>query len=167
VFVLAKEQYPSALTAQGAAEVPFEEEFTMRVRLISIMAVVAVAAPVVGVTVAAGASHKRHTHKVSMSAYGKAKIAGNKVTARVKGKPFGNCKSNNVVVVPKLNFTWKCKGGSVKGVFTVTTPLSSDAVKASWKITSGTGKFKGAKGSGKMKGRLSTNKQISTGTVKY
>jgi hypothetical protein len=137
----------------------------MRVRLISMMAVVAVAASAVGVTVASGASHK--THKVNMSAYGKAKTVGNKVTARVKGTPFGNCKSDNVVVIPKLNFTWKCKGGNVKGAFTVTSPLNSDAIKASWKITSGTGKFKGAKGSGKMKGRLSTNKQITTGTVKY
>jgi hypothetical protein len=135
----------------------------MRVRLIWMLVVVVVAVPVAAVAVASASS----SHKVKMDGYGKAKTTGNKVAGHTKGTPFGNCKENSVVVVPKLNFKFTCPKGTVTGAFTITSPLGDDVIKSTWKITKGTGKFKGAKGSGKMNGKLSTGAQHMTGTVKY
>jgi hypothetical protein len=137
----------------------------MRVRFILMLAVVAVAVPAVAVTAASGASKK--TYKVSWHGVGKAKTTGNKVVGTMSGKPFGKCTQNSTVVIPKLIFVMKCKGGTVKGAFTITSPLNSDNIKATWKITGGTGKFKGAKGKGTMTGKLSTSAQNTKGTVKY
>jgi hypothetical protein len=137
----------------------------MRVRLIWLLAVVVVAAPVVAATMASGSSKKTYT--VKWHGVGNSKTTGNKVVGKMTGKPFGTCTQNGTVVVPQLKFVMHCKKGTVKGAFTITSPLTSNNVKAKWKITGGTGKYKGAKGSGTMKGTVTPGTQNVKGKVKY
>jgi hypothetical protein len=137
----------------------------MKVRLLCMLAVAAVAVPVTAATVASGSSKK--TYKVNTKAVGPAKVAGDTITGKLKGKPFGTCKQVNKIVAPNLFFKWTCKKGTVKGKIHVTTPLGQDDVKATVKWTGGTGKYKGAKGSGKLVQKISTNKQVITGKIKY
>ena len=114
---------------------------------------------VVGPSVASAKSYKMNM-KVT-KAYTQ---VGDKIRADYNGKPFGKCKMTGKLVIPNTQQTWKCKGGTVK---LVAKGKVAAVVTGTWKITGGTGKFKGAKGSGKFSGKLSDNIFTYKGTVKY
>jgi hypothetical protein len=59
--------------------------------------------------------------------------------------------------------TWKVKGGSLK--VTTAAGIVGRAVKGTFRVTGGTGKFKGAKGSGKLNGDLNTGLFTFTGKL--
>jgi hypothetical protein len=59
--------------------------------------------------------------------------------------------------------TWKVKGGTLK--VTTAAGIVGRAVKGTFKVTGGTGKFKGAKGSGKLNGNLNSGVFTFTGKL--
>jgi hypothetical protein len=105
------------------------------------------------------------TYKVDMrSTKGTAK--GASFGGSFNGKPFGHCKMKGTLLIPQLRETWTCKGGT----FNLTGISKSGAANDSfgtWKITKGTGKFKGITGKGTFKGKVSTGAFRYVGTAKY
>jgi hypothetical protein len=106
------------------------------------------------------------THRVVMEDAGPRKFSGTTISGPMKGKPFGRCQIVGTLVIPKFNFTWRCKAGWIK-VSSVATSGASDDVKGTWKILSGTRRYKGIKGKGKFFGKNSTGDFTYTGTARY
>src|SRR6476620_9197266 len=89
---------------------------------------------------------------------------GTKISATYSGKPIGTCKMKGTLVIPDTVQTIKCKGGSFK--LTAHGKVGTIVV-GTWKVKSGTGKFKGIKGSGTFKGPLATSKFVYKGKLTY
>src|SRR4051812_46076068 len=89
---------------------------------------------------------------------------GTKISATYKGTPIGTCKMTGTLVIPNTKQTIKCKGGSFK--LTAKGKVGAIVV-GTWKVSSGTGKFKGVKGKGTFKGPLATSKFVYKGTLNY
>jgi hypothetical protein len=131
------------------------------VRSISrVAAVVAVAA----LTVTGVAQAKTKSYKVNFTGHGSQ--TGVDLQSTYKGAPFGTCEMTGKLVIPDTQQTVKCKGGSYKLTGHGTTGAANDS-KGTWKITSGTGKYKGITGSGTFSGTLSTGVYTYVGTVKF
>ncbi len=92
--------------------------------------------------------------------------SGVDLTATYKGKPFGTCKMTGKLVIPNTQQTVKCKGGSFKLTGFGTTGAANDS-KGTWKIISGTGKYKGITGKGTFSGQLSTGIYRYKGVAKF
>lgn len=126
--------------------------------VVGALATTALVAPAVG---------QAKTVKISMKTQaGGPPPNGNKITGTYKGKPFGTCKMKGTLVIPKSLQTWKCKGGTLSVDSTGTTGAANDA-KGSFKITKGTGKYKGIKGKGTWAGQISTGVFLYKGSAKY
>jgi hypothetical protein len=103
------------------------------------------------------------TYKVNASFSGSQN--GTALTAKIRDKSLGKCTMKGKLVIPKTQQTWTCKGGKIRITGTGTTGASNDA-KGTWKVTGGTGKFKGAKGGGTFAGKLSTAKFKYRGKIR-
>jgi hypothetical protein len=128
-------------------------------RSISKVAVVAAVAAL-GITGVAQAK----SYKVNFIGHGTQ--SGVDLKSTYKGTPFGTCKMTGKLVIPNTQQTVKCKGGSFNLTGHGTTGAANDS-KGTWKITSGTGKYKGIKGSGTFSGQLSTGIYRYVGTAKF
>jgi len=104
------------------------------------------------------------SYKVNFTGHGSQ--TGVDLKSTYKGTPFGTCQMTGKLVIPDTQQTVKCKGGSFKLVGHGTTGAANDS-KGTWKITSGTGKYKGIKGSGTFSGTLSTGVYTYVGTAKF
>lgn len=104
------------------------------------------------------------TYKVNFTGHGSQ--SGVDLQSTYKGKPFGTCKMTGKLVIPDTQQTVKCKGGSFKLVGHGTTGAANDS-KGTWKIVSGTGKYKGITGKGTFSGTLSTGVYTYVGTAKF
>jgi hypothetical protein len=89
-----------------------------------------------------------------------------KLVGTVKGKPLGKCKYRGTLTIPDTTQVWRCKRGKIYVSTHGTSGTSNDA-RATWKVTKGTGRYKGIRGRGKVKGKLSTSTFIYTGTLKF
>jgi hypothetical protein len=128
-------------------------------RSISKIAVITAVAAV-GITGVAQAK----SYKVNFIGHGTQ--TGVDLKSTYKGKPFGTCQMTGKLVIPNTQQTVKCKGGSFKLTGFGTTGAANDS-KGTWKIVSGTGKYKGIKGSGTFSGQLSTGIYRYVGTAKF
>jgi hypothetical protein len=125
---------------------------------------VAVVAAVAALGITGAAEAKAKNHKVNFIGHGTQ--TGVDLKSTYKGKPFGTCKMTGKLVIPNTEQTVKCKGGSFSLTGHGTTGAANDS-KGTWKITSGTGKYKGIKGSGTFSGKLSTGVYRYVGKAKY
>jgi hypothetical protein len=128
-------------------------------RNISKVAVIAAVAAV-GVTGVAQAK----SYKVNFIGHGTQ--TGVDLKSTYKGTPFGTCQMTGKLVIPNTQQTVKCKGGSFKLTGFGTTGAANDS-KGTWKIISGTGKYKGITGKGTFSGQLSTGIYRYVGTAKF
>jgi hypothetical protein len=120
------------------------------------------AGSVIGPSIASAKS----SHKVTMKVTKACKQVGSKICATYGGSPFGTCKMTGTLVIPKTIQTWKCKGGTFRVTANGTTGAANDA-KGTWKLSKGTGKYKGISGKGTFAGQLSTGLFTYKGTAKY
>jgi hypothetical protein len=89
-----------------------------------------------------------------------------KLRGTLVGKPFGTASFTGATVVPITTYQWRFKGGVLKVKFTAT--LKGVIASGPWKVTGGTGKFKGATGGGKASGGIDGSKPFKfTGKVKF
>lgn len=103
------------------------------------------------------------TYKMNARSVGKQ--VGVKLSAKITDPVLGRCTMTGKLVIPDTQQVWKCKGGTFRLTGHGTTGASDDA-KGTWKVSGGTGKFKGAKGSGTFAGKLSTAKFVYKGSIK-
>lgn len=108
----------------------------------------------------AGASAK--TYNVDVTAT--AKFKGAKLVATIAGAPLGRCSGTVELTTTGSIFRAKCKKGKI--VVRVTFK-KGDPSRGTWKVSAGTGTYRGAKGSGRFTGNNSTLKYRMTGRVKY
>ena len=128
-------------------------------RSISKVAVVAAVAAV-GITGVAQAK----TYKVNFTGHGSQN--GVDLKSTYKGVPFGTCQMTGKLVIPDTQQTLKCKGGTIYLTGHGTTGAANDSA-GTWKITKGTGKYKGITGKGTFTGTLSTGVYTYVGTAKF
>jgi hypothetical protein len=121
-----------------------------------------IALAAVGSLALAGVAEAK-TYKVNAKTVGKQ--VGVKLSAKITDPVLGKCTMTGKLVIPDTQQVWKCKGGTFKLTGHGTTGADNDA-KGTWKVTGGTGKFKGAKGSGTFAGKLSTSKFTYKGSIK-
>ena len=79
---------------------------------------------------------------------------------------FGVGRSSGKIVVPKLYYNWSYKGGVIHATGVAGAPQGS-VYTGTWKITRGTGKYRGIKGHGTFRGDPTANPVVFTfkGTV--
>jgi hypothetical protein len=131
-------------------------------KLLVVVAAAAVALTLPQVETAAGAS----TRKVDMRMKGDPGASSPTFKARVTSStPFGKGTLTGKFRPPLVYYVFKFKRGTFKAKFTGT--LSGVKVKGPWKVTSGTGIYKGIKGGGRGSGDLSTGRYHFTGSVRY
>ncbi|HEY7620153.1 MAG TPA: hypothetical protein VH834_10290 [Solirubrobacteraceae bacterium] len=127
-----------------------------RYAALAVAGVAALAIPATGLA--------RSSHSVNMKLVGK--LSGVTITGTAKGKPFGNCTNKAKLIIPNEVQVWTCKGGKVT-IKSHGTTGAANAAKGTWKVTKGTGKFKGITGHGTFSGLQSTGKFTYKGTVSY
>jgi hypothetical protein len=125
----------------------------------------AVALTMTAALIAAPASLAASAKVTLKSVPSAAKQVGTKLTGKYTGT-FGKCTMKGKLVIPKTVQTLTCKGGTFSFTATSSTGTSNN-VKGTWKITGGTGKYKGIKGGGSFSGTLSTNAYTYTGHASY
>ncbi|WCB93296.1 hypothetical protein DSM104299_02008 [Baekduia alba] len=103
------------------------------------------------------------TYKINAKTVGKQ--VGVKLSANITDPVLGKCTMTGKLVIPDTQQVWKCKGGTFRLIGHGTTGAANDA-KGTWKVTGGTGKFKGASGKGTFAGKLSTAKFTYKGSIK-
>jgi hypothetical protein len=106
------------------------------------------------------------TRPVTMVMQGDPGASSATFTAKVtSSKPFGRGTLVGTFRPPWVYYTFTFKDGTFKANFKGT--LDGVSVSGPWRITSGTGKYKGIKGGGRGSGDLSTGHYRFTGRVKY
>jgi len=93
-----------------------------------------------------------------------AKFKDGKLAVALTGKPLGRCKGTAEITKTGALFRAKCKKGKI--VVRVTFK-KGDPTRGTWKVSAGTGAYKGGKGKGKFTGDNSTLKYRMTGRVSY
>jgi hypothetical protein len=136
----------------------------MTLRRIPIAIAAAAIAAGLALAPAAGAAS---SHKVSLKLNGPPK--GTKISGTWTEKTLGKGTLKGTLHIPVTILTFTAKGGT----FTTTTdvPCKSEKVtlptyKGCWKVTKGTGKFKGIKGGGKLSGNFDGHATYK-GKLKY
>ena len=112
-------------------------------------AVVVAGLGVTGAVVPAGVASKAHiarTYSVKFKNVGNPQNLNGKLSGS-----FGNGRSSGRIVVPKLYYNWKYSGGVIHATGKAGAPHGS-VYTGVWKITNGTGKFKGITGHGTFSG---------------
>ena len=87
--------------------------------------------------------------------------------AKLTGTLGAGTQSKCCAKLPDFDVTWTFKGkykGTVKVHYAP--KLNGVIAAGSWKVKSGTGKFKGAKGGGKMTSNITNGKYAFTGSIK-
>lgn len=126
---------------------------------------------VVTVAVSAGllspiASNAASSRSVTIKLNGPPK--GTKISGTYTSNKLGKGKIKGTLNIPLTKLTFTTKGGTFK---TTTFKCSSEKVtpptyRGCWKVTKGTGKFRGMKGSGKLSGNFNGRATYS-GKVRY
>lgn len=94
-----------------------------------------------------------------------AKLAGTSgLSVTMAGKPIGTCSGTAKIVSDGARFNAKCKHGRLR--VKVTYSKSSQA-KGTWRVLSGTGRYKNASGSGRYTGNLTRLQFHMVGTARY
>lgn len=93
-----------------------------------------------------------------------AKFQGGKLVVALSGKPLGRCNGTAELTKNGAIFRAKCKKGKI--VVRVTFK-NGDSTRGTWRVSAGTGAYKGGKGSGRFTGNNSSLKYRMTGRVSY
>ena len=130
------------------------------------IAAIATVAMAASATAASAATHtvKMKTVK-SCSGWPACGFAGGKIKGKYTGT-FGTCTSVGKLVVPDTVQRMKCAKGGFEFTTLATTGAAND-VKGTWKISKGTGAYKGITGAGSYTGQISTGYFTYTGKAKY
>jgi hypothetical protein len=106
-------------------------------------------------------------HKVTINAVANDPSSFTDISSKLSGS-FGNGTQGSCCLkIPRSNYTWKFKGGTI--IATGVSKISGSSVSGTWKVTRGksSGKFKGMTGGGTFTGDLPKGKYTFKGTVSY
>jgi len=148
----------------ATSSVSLKEERSLKRKPITVSVAVAAVAALAALPGAAAAA-KSHTVRVTASG-GKVTNGGTAQEGiKVAGSPFAGCVIDVVYSPPTVTQTWKCKGGTFRGVYSAT--VDGSKISGTAALSRGTGKFKGIRGSLKVDGDLTTGIVKMTGSARY
>lgn len=102
------------------------------------------------------------SHKVDVTAT--ARISGSGLAVSMTGKPVGTCKGTATVNSKGAIFNSKCKHGKLRVRITF---KKGDQSRGTWRVLSGTGRYKGSSGKGRYVGSITSLKFRMSGTARY
>ena len=116
-----------------------------------------------GLLIAAPVAQAAKTHKVD--ARGKITLNSSGVSIELRGKPFKHCRGFLVPTGPRKSvMTAKCTHGSV----TVSTrETNASGSRGTWKLVTGSKRYRHAKASGRYSGSFVTFRIRFTGTIRF
>lgn len=122
----------------------------------------------VATTPAVAGSHSAvaaSAHSVRITAAANNPKSFSNISARLGGSLGRGTQGSCCLQLPRTTYTWRFSGGTIhaSGV----SKIQGATVTGTWKVRSGSGKFKRVSGGGSFTGQLTTGKYVFRGTLRY